>query len=140
MTIIIHNMKSMHLKKQLLLIEITGFIFIVIILWLDEIFDFPHLLFNTPATPVNWLESMIESGIIIILASFAVYLTVHLTHQIKYLEGLLRICSNCKKIYSKKEWIPIETYIARYSNADFTHGLCPECYKKFYKKALNQIK
>ncbi|MDR3591778.1 MAG: histidine kinase [Negativicutes bacterium] len=48
------------------------------------------------------------------------------------LEGLLPICSVCHKIRDEKEeWIPIETYIRKHSEAEFTHDYCPECVKKF---------
>ncbi|MBB6479442.1 PAS domain-containing protein [Spirochaeta isovalerica] len=46
----------------------------------------------------------------------------------KILEGLLPICSKCKKIKdSEGEWQELETYIEKHSEALFTHGLCPEC-------------
>lgn len=47
------------------------------------------------------------------------------------LSGILPICSYCKRIRdSVGHWIKIETYIERHSNAEFTHGICPECEKK----------
>ncbi|HXE62046.1 MAG TPA: PAS domain-containing protein [Bryobacteraceae bacterium] len=48
--------------------------------------------------------------------------------ELAKLRGLLRICSACKKIHDPAgEWEPVETYIANHTQADFTHGLCPEC-------------
>ncbi len=59
--------------------------------------------------------------------------------HIKKLEGILPICSNCKKIRLKKSnskrqknWIQIEKYISDRTNADFSHGICPECIKELY--------
>jgi CheY-like chemotaxis protein len=53
--------------------------------------------------------------------------------QIKTLSGLLPICANCKKIRNDKGyWERIETYIAKHTEAQFTHGICPECVKKLY--------
>jgi PAS domain S-box-containing protein len=47
---------------------------------------------------------------------------------LKVLRGLLPICSSCKKIRADDgSWQPLETYISRHSEADFTHGLCPVC-------------
>lgn len=61
-----------------------------------------------------------------------------LTHIIK-LEGILPICSNCKKIRlentdpkNQENWMQIESYISRRSEARFSHGICPECLKKLY--------
>jgi CheY-like chemotaxis protein len=48
--------------------------------------------------------------------------------QIKTLSGLLPICANCKKIRNDKGyWERIETYISHHTEAQFTHGICPEC-------------
>jgi phosphoserine phosphatase RsbU/P len=53
--------------------------------------------------------------------------------EIKVLRGLLPICSYCKKIRDEKgRWHPVEGYIRDHSNADFTHGICPECLNKHY--------
>lgn len=48
--------------------------------------------------------------------------------ELAKMRGLLRICSACKKIRNPVgEWEQIEAYIASRSDADFTHGFCPEC-------------
>jgi hypothetical protein len=53
--------------------------------------------------------------------------------DIKILHGLLPICASCKKIRDDKGyWTQIESYIKDHSEADFTHGLCPECVEKLY--------
>ena len=53
--------------------------------------------------------------------------------EIQVLEGLLPICSSCKKICSEDgEWEEIETFIAHHSEAEFSHGLCPDCAERLY--------
>jgi len=53
--------------------------------------------------------------------------------RIKTLSGLIPICASCKNIRDAKgNWEHIETYIHDHSEADFTHGICPDCYKKLY--------
>jgi DNA-binding NarL/FixJ family response regulator len=48
--------------------------------------------------------------------------------EIQTLSGLLPICAHCKKIKNDKgTWEQIEAYIARHSEAQFTHGICMEC-------------
>ena len=52
--------------------------------------------------------------------------------QVKALNGLLPICASCKRIRDDKGyWQQVETYISSHSNASFTHGICPECVKKY---------
>ena len=51
--------------------------------------------------------------------------------EIKTLRGLLPICMNCHKIKTEHgSWNKLETYISKHSDAEFTHGICPECFKK----------
>ena len=53
--------------------------------------------------------------------------------EVKTLSGLLPICCSCKKIRDDSGyWRQIEMYVAERSNAEFTHGICPECAKKLY--------
>jgi DNA-binding NtrC family response regulator len=53
--------------------------------------------------------------------------------EVKTLNGLLPICASCKKIREDTGyWRQIEEYISRHSEAEFTHGICPECAKKLY--------
>jgi len=61
--------------------------------------------------------------------------------KIHAMKGLLPICSYCKKIRDDKGyWEQIETYITQHSEAEFTHGLCPECAEKIgqNKNSLNE--
>jgi DNA-binding response OmpR family regulator len=58
--------------------------------------------------------------------------------EIKRLKGIIPICSNCKKIRDDKGfWEQVETYIASHSDAEFTHGICPECTKELYGDLFN---
>lgn len=53
--------------------------------------------------------------------------------EVKKLSGLLPICSNCKKIRNDEGyWEQVEGYIAKHSDAQFSHGICPECIAKLY--------
>lgn len=55
--------------------------------------------------------------------------------RVKTLNGLLPICSHCKKIRDDEGyWQHVETYIAKHSEAVFSHGICPDCLKEFYPK------
>lgn len=51
----------------------------------------------------------------------------------KQLAGLLPICSHCHKIRNDQGyWQKLERYISDHSEAQFTHGICPECLKEWY--------
>ena len=53
--------------------------------------------------------------------------------RIKTLRGLLPICASCKKIRDDQGyWQKVESYLAEHTNAEFTHGLCPDCLGELY--------
>ncbi len=53
--------------------------------------------------------------------------------KVRVLQGLLPICSSCKKIRDDKGyWQQIEGYISEHSEAEFSHGICPPCAEKLY--------
>lgn len=53
--------------------------------------------------------------------------------DVKTLSGLLPICAHCKKVRDDKGyWKQIEEYISERSDAQFSHGICQDCVKKYY--------
>ncbi len=53
--------------------------------------------------------------------------------EVRTLRGILPICSHCKNIRDDKGyWSKLESYIHKHTDADFSHGICPECVKKYY--------
>ena len=53
--------------------------------------------------------------------------------NVKHLRGLLPICASCKRIRDEHGyWNDVEEYIRKHTEADFTHGICPDCMNKLY--------
>ena len=60
--------------------------------------------------------------------------------RVKQLSGLLPMCASCKKIRDDKGyWNQLEAYISDHSEADFSHGICPECAKKLYPEYAHAL-
>jgi two-component system NtrC family sensor kinase len=60
--------------------------------------------------------------------------------EIKTLRGIIPICSNCKEIRDDEGmWSQIETYISDHSEAEFIHGICPNCEKKLYPDTHRRV-
>ena len=64
--------------------------------------------------------------------------------RVRKLSGLLPICASCKKIRDDKGyWNQIEAYIRDHSEAEFSHGICPECtrrlYPEYYRKESEKM-
>ncbi|HOC59655.1 MAG: PAS domain S-box protein [Syntrophaceae bacterium] len=59
--------------------------------------------------------------------------------EVKTLSGLLPICASCKKIRNDKGyWEQIESFIGEHSEAEFSHGICPDCAKKLYPEYIKK--
>lgn len=58
---------------------------------------------------------------------------------IKSLKGLIPICAYCKKIRNDGDyWQQLEIYISEHSDAEFSHGICPDCYDDHLKGELEK--
>jgi hypothetical protein len=56
--------------------------------------------------------------------------------NVKTLHGLLPICAWCKRIRDDQGyWSQVEAYVHAHMGADFTHGICPDCFEKMRPKA-----
>lgn len=59
--------------------------------------------------------------------------------KVKLLSGLLPICASCKKIRDDEGyWQQVEVYIKEHSEAQFSHGICPECMHKLYPEFFEE--
>jgi MFS family permease len=90
---------------------------------------------------VVWIDAVNRA-----IAIFIIWMTAILSvlrkraeEETKILRGLLPICSYCKKVRDDKGyWKQIEVYIAANSQADFSHGLCPECGLRHYPDVFKE--
>lgn len=60
--------------------------------------------------------------------------------RVALLEGILPICAYCKKIRDDSaNWHQLEIYISSHSGAQFSHGICPECYLMIKTKGTGSV-
>jgi DNA-binding response OmpR family regulator len=60
--------------------------------------------------------------------------------RVKQLQGLLPICSYCKKIRNDQNyWQQVEIYVSQHSDAKFSHSICPGCYEEVVKPELRKF-
>jgi hypothetical protein len=53
--------------------------------------------------------------------------------NVRILSGLLPICASCKRIRDDQGyWSQIEHYLGQHTEAEFSHGICPECASRLY--------
>jgi hypothetical protein len=94
-------------------------------------FDPEHLI-------VGGITGLMSTILFGLLSLYVRYLNKALSN-IRTLEGILPICSNCKKIRKVEldpknmmSWQPIENYITEKTTSRFSHGICPDCAAKLY--------
>ena len=95
-------------------------------------------------TPFTLLYTTINALIrIAVFAGFAYLVNKvsiqkrQLEKEIRTLEGILPICSFCKRIRNQEgAWESLEGYISAHSEAEFSHSMCPDCLKKHYPELL----
>lgn len=101
-----------------------------------------RLYFHIALWAAPW--TIIEAGInglirVVVFSAFAFIIdriarqTRELSNEVTMLEGLLPICSHCKRIRDQnEEWQVLEKYIQDRTPTTFTHGICPECAQKHW--------
>ena len=96
-----------------------------------------RLFWDSPSSmPVAGLNLTMAFGVLCLIAALT-HRTAHQTRalrqEIRTLEGLLRICSFCKSIQDERgEWMQLERYVSGHSETQFSHGVCPTCFKIHY--------
>lgn len=128
--------RKSRLRDRVIQVEVCFFSLFIVLIWLNELLDIPHHLFHAAATPVNWRESVVETLIALLLCLFLVRVTARLVSRIRYLEGFLLICSCCQRVKVGDKWTPLAEYIQEHSQAEFSHGLCPDCAAAYYSREL----
>ena len=91
-----------------------------------------------PFHPIE-LESRVRVGQRMVklqrsLATRVTQLEEALAH-VQRLQGLLPICSYCKKVRNESNyWEQVDSYLSTHSDLDFTHGICPQCEERMMRE------
>lgn len=87
---------------------------------------------------IKGLEALARQVSTLIEMRLALHELHHALSTIKLLGGIVPICASCKKIKnSDNQWAPLEEYIAEHSDAQVSHGICPECASILYPNYFN---
>ncbi len=125
------------LARRVSLYEATAILFIIAIIWIDEILDIPYVLLGGPATPINWRESLFESVIILIIGAVIIRHTHRLLMRVGQLESTLPVCASCGRIRADAEfWQGVKEYLASRSKNGAGHSVCPDCLHKYYPELV----
>jgi DNA-binding response OmpR family regulator len=86
------------------------------------------------------LRARVQVGIRVLELQGALAQRVRELEEALSSQGLLPICSYCKKIRDDQNyWQQVEGYISDHSEAQFSHGICPDCYVRFVQPELDRL-
>ena len=92
--------------------------------------------YEKPYTVDEVTAALVRFFVLLLLAALTNQLgkqARRLRQRVRLLEGILPICAQCKSIRDEhNHWVQLEGYITAHSEAQFSHSLCPQCFKVFY--------
>lgn len=112
--------------------QLLVFVLLICLIWVCELFDLPSLYFGDGSAERSFFQGWILTAGVLICAIIMIGNTyVQQKHIIK---GLIIVCSYCNRIKIEKDvWEEIQQYLSKHSLVAFSHGMCPDCAKKFEK-------
>lgn len=127
----------MLLSEKIIIYELIGFGIVILFIWIDELLDIPHTLLGAEKTPVNIIESAIETAVFLLFCILTILLTIRLLTKVKHIEGFFQYCRSCQKIKVENHWVPIDIFLKENSEAELSDTLCTDCMKKRHDKILS---
>jgi hypothetical protein len=108
----------------------VGFLAVIILCFLDELLQLPSLIFSGRPFVVLYRRPTLEMLLFLAVWLLVSNSTRRLLKQVRQLEDFLRVCSWCRRIDYKGEWMPLEEFMEQGFDTPTTHGICPECLRQ----------
>jgi hypothetical protein len=125
--------------SRVVLYQHLGFLAIIAICYFDELLKLPSLVFSAHPFLILYRRSTLEILLILVVWLLVVNSTRRLLKRVRHLEDFMRVCSWCRRIDYKGEWIPFEDFLERGFDTPTTHGICKDCLEK-QKAAIQRAK
>jgi len=128
------------LAESIVAKQIIAFMAIITFIFMNEIYDISGRFLGAPPLS-NLLTKVLFDGVFVAMAGlYIVKHTQRMLRRMKRLEGILSVCSACKKIRdADNRWYDFESYLGNKSEAKFTHGICPECVQELYPEFSEKL-
>ncbi|MBI5576306.1 MAG: hypothetical protein HY896_08075 [Deltaproteobacteria bacterium] len=123
-------MKIRRYPERILVYEALGFLAILAMVLMDEIYEMPKRLFAKYTSQPEMWEGSFEVITVILVAVVILLATNRLVLRLFRLEGFLKVCAWCRKIQYEGEWTSVEKIFSSGFDTQTTHGMCPDCFEK----------
>ena len=128
------------LVERIVAKQIIAFMAIMTFIFLNEIYDISGRFLGAPPLS-DLLTKVVFDGVFVAMVGlYIVQHTQRMLRRMKSLEGVLPVCSACKKIKdADNRWYDFESYLGNKSDVKFTHGICPECVQALYPEFSEKL-
>lgn len=118
-------------RRRALIWHSLGFATLVILLWADELFSFLYRYFGGDWRQVDIFDAAVRSGVVILLWMVSSYKVWQTLSRMSQLESMLHFCAWCNRFKEGDKWQTLEEHYTQSTGKLPSHGICPECSKKF---------
>jgi hypothetical protein len=125
-------MRDKYANSSIVLLEVFGFAVVLILQWGLVLVDMLPFYSGRKSTPINWIEDACESAGVLIVAVTVIVWTRNALARIRRLEGMLHVCSHCKRVQVDGRWIDFEEYVLDKTDTRLSHGICQACLAEHY--------
>ncbi len=123
-------MKKNSQLTRVVLYQNLGFLGVLVICFLNEIFKLPSLIFANLPFPFVYRQLAIQMLLVLAVWFLVSASTRRILERVHYLEKFMRVCSWCRQIHYNGQWMPLEDFMRHGFDTPTTHGICKECLRR----------
>lgn len=120
-------MKTISHLPRVILYQNLGFLGILVLSYLDELLDLPKLIFSDHPFAFVYRAATLEVLLVLAVWFLVSMSTRRILTHVRYLEGFMRVCSWCRRIHYRGDWMPLEEFLRQGFDTPTTHGICTDC-------------
>ena len=121
--------KSSHVAR-IALNQNIGFLAVIVICFLDDLLKLPTYVFSDHPFAFVFRESTLQMLLFLAVWLLVTSSTRRLLKRVRHLESFMRVCSWCRRIDFKGEWMPLERFMEQGFDTPTSHGICPDCLRR----------
>ena len=115
--------------RRILIGQSIGFLLLIVIMWIVEIFHLQAIVFGGPQEFI-WTRAIARTVTVVLIWLPVHFTTRRLLQRLHELEGFLIMCSWCRRVGHENKWLSVEDYFDSKFDTETSHGICPDCAKK----------